>query len=136
MPRLYREAPVNGIWEGTGNVICLDILRTAARSPDALTAYVGEMKRSAGADKRLDTYVGRIEQALKSWAAEESQARTIVERLALAWQASLLVQFAPPPVADAFCASRLTGTGGRTLGTLGAGVDARAIMARAWADAP
>jgi putative acyl-CoA dehydrogenase len=60
----------------------------------------------------------------------------IVERLALAWQASLLVQSAPPPVADAFCASRLTGTGGRTLGTLGAGVDARAIMARAWGGAP
>ena len=73
-----------------------------------------------------------VEQALTSWAAEEGQARVIVERLALAWQASLLVQSAPPPVADAFCASRLTGTGGRTLGTLGAGVDARAIMARAW----
>jgi putative acyl-CoA dehydrogenase len=135
MPRLYREAPVNGIWEGTGNVICLDILRTIARAPDALAAYVGELKAAAGGDRRLDTYVGALEKALKpgkSAAPDEGQARHYVERLALAWQAALLVQFAPHPVADAFCASRLAGTGGRTLGTLGAGADAKAIMARAW----
>ena len=73
MPRLYREAPVNGIWEGTGNVICLDILRTAARAPDALAAFVGELKRSSGADKRLDTYVGRLEQALTGWEMEDGR---------------------------------------------------------------
>ena len=134
MPRLYREAPVNGIWEGTGNVICLDILRTIARAPDALAAFAGELKAAAGGDRRLDTYVGEIEKAQKSNALDESQARVIVERLALAWQAALLVQHAPHPVADAFCASRLTGTGGRTLGTLSAGMDVQAIIARAWSE--
>ena len=132
MPRLYREAPVNGIWEGTGNVICLDILRTLARTPDALAAYADEIRLAAGADRRLDTFVGDLEKTLKSGALDEGQARHIVESLALTWQASLLVQFAPPAVADAFCASRLAGTGGRTLGTLGAGADTQAIIARAW----
>jgi putative acyl-CoA dehydrogenase len=132
MPRLYREAPVNGIWEGSGNVLCLDILRTIARTPDALAAYVGELKAAAGADRRLDTYVGALEKSLKPGALDEAEARSIVERLALAWQAALLVQHAPHPVADAFCASRLAGTGGRTLGTLAGGADAKAITARAW----
>jgi putative acyl-CoA dehydrogenase len=132
MPRLYREAPVNGIWEGSGNVLCLDILRTIARTPDALAAYVDEIKAAAGADRRLDTFVGALENALKPSALVEAEARSIVERLALAWQAALLVQSAPPAVADAFCASRLAGTGGRTLGTLAVGADAKAITARAW----
>jgi putative acyl-CoA dehydrogenase len=132
MPRLYREAPVNGIWEGSGNVLCLDILRTIARTPDALAAYVDEIKAAAGADRRLDTYVGALEKSLQPGALDEAEARSIVERLALAWQAALLVQSAPPAVADAFCASRLAGTGGRTLGTLAVGADAKAITARAW----
>jgi putative acyl-CoA dehydrogenase len=132
MARLYREAPVNGIWEGSGNVLCLDILRTIARTPDALAAYVDEIKAAAGADRRLDTFVGALENALKPSALVEAEARSIVERLALAWQAALLVQSAPPAVADAFCASRLAGTGGRTLGTLAVGADAKAITARAW----
>ena len=132
MPRLYREAPVNGIWEGSGNVLCLDILRTIARAPDALAAYVGELKAATGADRRLDAFVGALENSLKPGALDEAEARSIVERLALAWQAALLVQHAPPAVADAFCASRLAGAGGRTLGTLAAGADAKAITARAW----
>jgi putative acyl-CoA dehydrogenase len=132
MPRLYREAPVNGIWEGSGNVLCLDILRTIARTPDALAAYVGELKAATGADRRLDAFVGALENSLKPGALDEAEARSIVERLALAWQAALLVQHAPPAVADAFCASRLAGAGGRTLGTLAAGADAKAITARAW----
>jgi putative acyl-CoA dehydrogenase len=132
MARLYREAPVNGIWEGSGNVLCLDILRTIARTPDALAAYVDEIKAAAGADRRLDTYVGALEKSLQPGALDEAEARSIVERLALAWQAALLVQSAPPAVADAFCASRLAGTGGRTLGTLAVGADAKAITARAW----
>jgi putative acyl-CoA dehydrogenase len=132
MPRYYREAPVNGIWEGTGNVICLDILRTIARAPDALAAFVDEIRVGAGENRRLDTYVADLEKTFKSGALDEGQARHIVEALALAWQASLLVQFAPPAVADAFCGSRLTGSGGRTLGTLAAGTDTTAIIARAW----
>jgi putative acyl-CoA dehydrogenase len=132
MPRLYREAPVNGIWEGSGNVICLDILRTLARKPDALAAMVDEMRGAKGGNAHLDTYVAALEKDLNSAALDEGQARTLVERLALAWQASLLVQHAPTPVADAFCASRLNGAGGRTLGTLPGGADVKAIIGRAW----
>jgi putative acyl-CoA dehydrogenase len=130
MPRLYREAPVNGIWEGSGNVICLDILRTLTREPDALAAMVDDLRAAKGGNARLDTYAAALENDLKSAAFDEGQARVLVERLALAWQATLLVQNAPAPVADAFCASRLDGAGGRTLGTLPAGGDVKMIMAR------
>ncbi len=132
MPRLYREAPVNGIWEGSGNVICLDILRTLAREPQALAAMVDELRAAEGGDARLDTYVASLEKDMDSGALDEGQARVLVERLALAWQAALLVQHAPAPVADAFCASRLDGAGGRTLGTLPGDVEKKAIIGRAW----
>ena len=132
MPRLYREAPVNGIWEGTGNVICLDILRTIGRQPDALAAYVDEIKLASGGDRRLDSFVDELEKTVQAPSINEGQARIIVESLALAWQASLLVQFAPAAVADAFCASRLCEAGGRTLGTLGGGLDTKTILARTW----
>ena len=132
-PRLYREAPVNGIWEGTGNVICLDILRTIVRRPEALAAYVDEIGMARGGDRRLDAFVGALDKSLASDVLDEGQARHVVERLALAWQAALLVRHAPSAVADAFCASRLDGAGGRTLGTLGPGADVNTILARAWA---
>lgn len=132
MPRLYREAPVNGIWEGSGNVICLDILRTLAREPQALAAMVDEWRAAAGGNPLLDTYVAALEKDLNSAALDEGQARILVERLALAWQAALLVQHASAPVADAFCASRLNGAGGRTLGTLPGGTDMKAVTGRAW----
>lgn len=132
MPRLYREAPVNGIWEGSGNVICLDILRTLAREPQALAAMVDELRAAKGGNAHLDTYVAALENDLKTAAFDEGQARILVERLALSWQATLLVQHAPGLVADAFCASRLDGVGGRTLGTLPGGADSMAITDRAW----
>jgi putative acyl-CoA dehydrogenase len=132
MPRLYREAPVNGIWEGSGNVICLDILRTLAREPDALAAMVDELRAAKGGSAHLDTYVAALENDLNSAALDEGQARTLVERMALAWQATLLVQHAPGLIADVFCASRLDGAGGRTLGTLPGEADGKAIMDRAW----
>jgi len=132
MPRLYREAPVNGIWEGSGNVICLDILRTLAREPDALAAMVDELRAAKGGSAHLDTYVAALENDLNSAALGEGQARTLIERIALAWQATLLVQHAPGLIADVFCASRLDGAGGRTLGTLPGGIDMRAITDRAW----
>jgi len=136
MPRLYREAPVNGIWEGSGNIMCLDILRTLAREPQALAAMVDELRAAEGGNARLDTYVAALEKDLNSDALEEGQARTLVERLALAWQAALLVQHAPTPTADAFCASRLDGAGGRTLGTLPGGAEKKAIATRAWPGDP
>lgn len=132
MPRLYREAPVNGIWEGSGNVICLDILRTLAREPQALAAMVDELRAAKGGNPTLDTYVAGLEKDLNSGAFNEGQARILVERLALAWQAALLVQHGPTPTADAFCASRLHGTGGRTLGTLPGGVEMKSIARRCW----
>jgi putative acyl-CoA dehydrogenase len=130
LARLYREAPLNAIWEGSGNVICLDVLRAIAREPDALPALLGEIRLALGADARLDAALAQLEQDLRDPADAETRARSIVERLAIALQASLLVRHAPAPVADAFCASRLAG-GGRMFGTLPASTDFAAILARA-----
>src|SRR2546426_3623933 len=121
MPRLYREAPLNSIWEGSGNVICLDVLRALAKEPPALEALLAELRQARGADRRLDAHLDATEALLAR--AEESQARRLVEALALALQGTLVVRNAPPAVADAFCASRLGGDWGRTLGTLPRGVD-------------
>jgi putative acyl-CoA dehydrogenase len=124
MPRLLRDAPLNGIWEGSGNVIALDVLRALAREPGGLEAFRAECELARGGDARLDAWLDRP-LALDPWSARRG-----VEHLALALQASLLVRFAPPFVADAFCAARLD-DGGRTFGTLPAGVDGAAIVARA-----
>jgi putative acyl-CoA dehydrogenase len=124
MPRLLRDAPLNGIWEGSGNVIALDVLRALAREPGGLEAFRAECELARGADARLDAWLDRP-LALDPWSARRG-----VEHLALALEASLLVRFAPPFVADAFCASRLD-DGGRAFGTLPAGVDGAAIVARA-----
>jgi putative acyl-CoA dehydrogenase len=124
MPRLLRDAPLNGIWEGSGNVIALDVLRALAREPGGLEAFRAECELARGADARLDAWLDRPVE-FDPWSARRS-----VEQLALSFQASLLVRHAPPFVADAFCASRL-GDGGRAFGTLPAGVDGAAIVARA-----
>src|SRR4051794_37464156 len=126
MPRLLRDAPLNGIWEGSGNVIALDVLRALAREPDGLAAFRAECELARGADARLDAHFDALPQALDPWSA-----RRAVEELALAFQASLLVRHAPPVVADAFCAARLGGASGRVYGTLPASVDGAAIVARA-----
>ncbi|MDH3700164.1 MAG: acyl-CoA dehydrogenase family protein [Alphaproteobacteria bacterium] len=132
LPRLYREAPVNGIWEGTGNVICLDILRTIEREPAALPAFFDAVKQAKGGNRHLDRHIRAIHKMLASPLDEPAGARRTVEGLALALQASLLVRHAPAPVADAFCATRLGGEGGRTLGTLPDAADTGAILKRAW----
>jgi putative acyl-CoA dehydrogenase len=132
LPRLYREAPVNGIWEGTGNVICLDILRTMAREPAAVPALFDAMKPAKGGNRHLDRQTRALQKALAAPPDDPAQARRIVEDMALAWQASLLVCHAPAPIADAFCATRLGGEGGRTLGTLPDAADTEAIVKRAW----
>jgi putative acyl-CoA dehydrogenase len=130
MPRLYREAPLSSIWEGSGNVMALDVLRASARTPDALDAFLAEVDEARGADPRLDAFVTRTRAELADPEELESRARRLVERLALALQASLLVRHAPSEVADAFCAARLEGDAGLHYGTLPAGVDAAAIVAR------
>ncbi|GAC1571218.1 MAG: DNA alkylation response protein [Candidatus Elarobacter sp.] len=133
MPRLYREAPVNSIWEGSGNVNALDLLRALTKSSDAAEAYFDEVALGAGGDARLDATVTTLRDRLRGGAAPlEADARSLVERMALALQASLLVRFAPHAVADAFCASRLAGEWGSAFGTLPARLDLRAIVERAW----
>jgi putative acyl-CoA dehydrogenase len=134
MPLLYRDAPLNSIWEGSGNVAALDVLRALVKDPDGLPAFMHECELASGADARLDAHMGRVHERTRAvFSSEDPQfeARRIVEDLALSLQASLLVRHAPAAVADAFCASRLERDGGRVYGTLPAGVDAKAIIERA-----
>jgi putative acyl-CoA dehydrogenase len=130
MPRLYREMPLASIWEGSGNIQALDVLRALARTPRALEAFLQEVDDAAGAEPRLDAFARELRQELGDLEAIESRARRVVEWMALALQGSLLVRFGDPAVADAFCASRLEGDGGRAFGTLPAGVDFGRIVAR------
>ncbi|HKH23819.1 MAG TPA: isovaleryl-CoA dehydrogenase [Acidimicrobiales bacterium] len=130
MPRLFRESPLNGIWEGSGNVICLDVLRAMAREPVALEAFVGEIDAARGADARLDATVARVRHELGDLVGIEARARRVVEAMGLALQGSLLVRFGHPAVADAFCASRLAGVEGLALGTLPPGLDLGTIIER------
>ncbi len=129
MPRLYREMPVNSIWEGSGNVMCLDVLRAISRSPEGVAAVVSELKRAGGGDRRFDDFCRGLSDDLAGRAPDEGQARRLVERLVLALQGALLIQGAAPAVADAFCAARLNGEGGGTFGTLPPGIDT-AVIAR------
>jgi putative acyl-CoA dehydrogenase len=134
MPLLYRDAPLNSIWEGSGNVAALDVLRAMVKEPDGLPAFLAECELGAGADARLDAHLERVRLRLtEAFADEEPQflARRVVEDLAVALQGSLLVRHAPPGVADAFCATRLAGEGGRVYGTLPAGVNPGSIIDRA-----
>jgi len=133
-PRLYREAPLNSIWEGSGNVMALDVLRGLRREPAAVEALASELSAARGGDRRLDAYAEDTLQALAGQPAE-AQARRICERIALSLQGALMVRFAPAAVADGFCANRLAGESGRAFGTLAEGVDVAAIIARAIPDA-
>ena len=132
MPRLYREVPVNSIWEGAGNIMCLDVLRALERMPDAAELLLREVAESAQADKRLRITADRLKRKLsqRDW-KDESQARTVVRDLVLTMQAALLLRHAPAPVAEAFCASRLGEEPGGALGLLPPGIDCRAIVERA-----
>ncbi len=131
LPRLYREAPVNSIWEGSGNVQCLDALRAIERNPATLEAVVNEVKLAQGADARFDAFVSRLEQILAYKKDAEFRARRLVETLAIALQSSLLIRAGNDTVADAFCASRLDDDFGRAFGTLPGGVDCQKIIERA-----
>ncbi|MDH6109808.1 putative acyl-CoA dehydrogenase [Kitasatospora sp. MAP12-15] len=131
MPRLYREAPLVSIWEGSGNVAALDALRAMARSPQSLDAYFAEVDAVAGADRRLDAAVGELRKQLGDLTDVEYRTRRLVESMALALQGALLVRHGDPAVAEAFCASRLAGDHGAAFGTLPPGVDTEAILARA-----
>jgi putative acyl-CoA dehydrogenase len=131
LPRLVRESPLNSIWEGAGNVQALDVLRVLQREPQALNAYLQEVGRARGADHRLDAAIKSLLTELADLDGIEGRARRLTERLALVLQGSLLVRFAPPEVADAFCASRLGGDGGSAFGTLPHTLDLASIVERA-----
>ena len=131
MPRLYREAPVNSIWEGSGNVMCLDVLRAMQREPQAVPAVLAELEAARGGHRALDEAVDRLKDELAARGDQEARARTLTEHMARALQGALLVQHAPPAVADAFCAGRLGGQLAGGYGTLPQGTDFEAIIARA-----
>jgi putative acyl-CoA dehydrogenase len=132
MPRHYREAPLLSIWEGSGNVNALDVLRALKREPATAQALFDELALAKGADARLDAAVLRLEGQLA--AGSESGARRLVEQMALTLQASLLVRHAPAAVADAFCATRLGGDWGHAFGTLPDTADLDAVLNRALPD--
>jgi putative acyl-CoA dehydrogenase len=130
MPRLYRESPLASIWEGSGNVQCLDVLRAMARNPSSVEAFFAEVEEARGADSRLDSAVAELRDELSDAGAIEARARRVVEWMALVLQGSLLIRFGDPAVADAFAASRLGGDAGRAFGTLPAGTDFARIIER------
>lgn len=122
MPRLFRESPLMSIWEGSGNVQALDVLRAMIKSPEATGAFADEVGQAAGSEPRLDRFSSALVADLQDVENLEFRARRLVERMALALQASLLVRFGDPAVADAFCATRLGGEHGGAFGTLPASV--------------
>ncbi|PAY21969.1 DNA alkylation response protein [Dietzia natronolimnaea] len=135
MPRLYREAPLLSVWEGSGNVAALDVLRAMAKQPETVEAFLGTVSSARGADARLDSAVDRLGGALTAIATghpDEAQyvARRVIGDMAVILQGHLLLQHGDPAVADAFCASRLGADRGDVLGTLPAGVDTSAILDR------
>jgi putative acyl-CoA dehydrogenase len=131
LPRLYREAPVNSIWEGSGNVMCLDVQRAAQHEPMAVDALLAELALAHGADEHLDRYVAALTATLAARGSDEADGRRQAGAIAVALAGTLLVRHAPAAVADAYCASRLGETGAGALGTLPAGIDRSAIIARA-----
>ncbi len=131
LPRLVRESPLNSVWEGAGNVQALDVLRALRREPTALNAYLQEVGRARGADHRLDQAIKNLLTDLADLDGIEARARRLTERLALVLQGSLLVRFAPPEVADAFCASRLGGDAGTAFGTLPHTLNLKSVVERA-----
>jgi putative acyl-CoA dehydrogenase len=130
MPRLYREAPLASIWEGSGNVMSLDVLRALVRTPRSLEVFLEEVRQGQGANARLDAHLAKLESQFSDPATLETRARRVVESMALALQGSLLVRYGDPAVADAFCAARLGGDAGLEYGTLPAGTDFETIIER------
>jgi putative acyl-CoA dehydrogenase len=130
MPRLYREAPLNSIWEGSGNVNALDVLRAMNREPESLAAFLEVVEADRGSDARLDRSVEALKRELSDSTSAEANARRVVERMALVLEGSLLARHGDPHVAEAFFASRLGGDWGHTFGTLPAGLRLGSIIER------
>lgn len=131
MPRLFRESPVNAIWEGSGNVQCLDILRAIEKQPNVLDAYFMELQKAQGANRHFDTFLNGIKSEFTDTNTLQYRGRTIADKMALGLQAALLLQHSTSNVADAFCLSRLASNGGSNYGTMPTGVNCAAIVERA-----
>lgn len=131
MPRLYREGPVNAIWEGSGNVQCLDVLRAMQKTPAVMDAFFAELARAKGGNSHLDRHIRALKQEFADRSDLEYRARDVVDRMALALQGALLVQHGPVAVADGFCVSRLASAGHHNYGALPRGVDCEGIIRRA-----
>jgi len=132
MPRLYREAPVNAIWEGSGNVQCLDVLRAIRKNPETLEVFLQEVGGAEGQNRNFDAHLKALKGDMLDLEAAAYRARVLVGNMALAWQASLLLRHGRPEVADAFCAARLGGGSGLVYGMLPDGVACAALLQRAW----
>ncbi|MHA7772625.1 acyl-CoA dehydrogenase family protein [Roseibium sp. M-1] len=130
LPRLYREAPVNSIWEGSGNVMCLDVLRAMKREPEGVAALLNEFEAACGSDRAFDREFDHLNRELTETHDLDPRARAITERLAILWQAALLIRFGPPALAEAYCASRLGRRWSGCYGALPAGLDVAAILDR------
>ncbi|MDF2824171.1 MAG: acyl-CoA dehydrogenase domain protein, partial [Mycobacterium sp.] len=131
MPRLYREAPLMGIWEGSGNVSALDTLRAMATRPECVEVLFDELAQAAGQDARLDAHVARLRPQLEDFTTIQYRARQIAEDICLSLQGALLVRHGHPAVAEAFLATRLDGRWGGAYGTLPTGLDLAPIIERA-----
>ena len=131
LPRLYRQAPLNSIWEGSGNIQCLDVLRALAREPETRQAYFLELSAARGLNAEFDRELGWLAAAFEDAATLEVRARRVVERMALALQASILLKGGNPVVAETFCATRLGGAQGLVYGTLPAETDFATLIGRA-----
>ena len=131
MPRLFRESPVNAIWEGSGNVQCLDILRAIEKQPDVLDAYFMELQKAQGANRHFDTFLNDIKSEFTDTNTLQYRGRIIADKMALGLQAALLLQHSTSDVADAFCLSRLASNGGSNYGTMPTEINCAAIVERA-----
>ena len=132
MPRLFRQSPLNSIWEGSGNVMCLDVLRAMDRHPKSVEVLAAEIAPALGRYPAFDRHVARLQKELRDPDGIEARARRVTQDIALAMQAALLIRFAPSHVSDAFCATRLSGDWGYAFGTLPKNTDFEGILQRAW----
>lgn len=128
--RLYKEAPVNSIWEGSGNVQCLDLLRVFSREPESLEVLINELEKARSLHPDFAIKLDELKEMLTDTAKLEMHARRIIERLAQLWQAATLLQFGEPLIADAFVKSRLSGAGFSQYGCLSHDIDCQAIVSR------
>ncbi|MGH8471505.1 MAG: acyl-CoA dehydrogenase family protein, partial [Gammaproteobacteria bacterium] len=131
LARLYRDVPLNSLWEGAGNVQCLDVLRAMHKDPDSISIFFAEIRAAMGVHHQFDRFVTRLETEIRDTSQAETRARRLVEGLALALQGALLLQHAPSVVAEAFCTVRLGDDHRNSFGTLPGGTDFEAIIERA-----